>query len=56
MIMKEFFAQGEEEKRLGLKVSMFMDKNTTDIPKCQIVSFKIYKFTGIYRFLGKAAL
>jgi hypothetical protein len=39
MIMREFFAQGEEEKSRGLKVSMFMDKDTTDIPKCQVVSF-----------------
>ena len=39
MIMKEFFQQGDEEKRRGLKVSMFMDRDTTDIPKCQVVSF-----------------
>ena len=37
MIMREFFAQGREEKRRGLKASMFMDADTTDIPKCQIV-------------------
>ena len=39
MIMNEFFNQGDEEKRLGLKVSMFMDRDTTDIPKCQVVIF-----------------
>lgn len=39
MIMDEFFKQGDEEKRLGLKVSMFMDRDTTDIPKCQVVGY-----------------
>ena len=42
MIMREFFAQGEEEKKRGLKVTMFMDKDTTDIPKCQVVSVELY--------------
>jgi hypothetical protein len=42
MIMNEFFNQGDEEKRLGLKVSMFMDRDTTDIPKCQVVTFILF--------------
>jgi hypothetical protein len=51
MIMREFFAQGEEEKKRGLKVSMFMDKDTTDIPKCQVVIFLAQtNDLGIYRF------
>jgi hypothetical protein len=57
MIMEEFFAQGDEEKKLGLKVSMFMDRDTTDIPKCQVVStFEkdvsvnnlAYKYAGLH--------
>ncbi|KAJ3035521.1 High affinity cAMP-specific 3',5'-cyclic phosphodiesterase 7A [Rhizophlyctis rosea] len=38
MIMEEFFMQGEEEKRKGVPVSPMMDREKTDIPKCQIVS------------------
>ncbi|KAI8845597.1 hypothetical protein BC829DRAFT_363659 [Chytridium lagenaria] len=36
LICEEFFRQGDEEKRLGLPISMFMNRETTDIPKCQI--------------------
>eukprot|EP01135_Chromosphaera_perkinsii_P012167 Nk52_evm5s2604 gene=Nk52_evmTU5s2604 len=35
-IMDEFFLQGDMERDLGMPVSMFMDKATTDIPKCQV--------------------
>ena len=35
LVMKEFFAQGDREKELGLPVSMFMDRETTNVPKCQ---------------------
>lgn len=35
-IMREFFLQGDEEKRLGLPVSTFMDRNNTSVPKCQL--------------------
>lgn len=38
LIMEEFFRQGEKEKAKGLPVSMFMNRDTTDVPKCQIVS------------------
>eukprot|EP00743_Colponemidia_sp_Colp-15_P001905 GILK01002075.1.p1 GENE.GILK01002075.1~~GILK01002075.1.p1 ORF type:complete len:592 (-),score=90.24 GILK01002075.1:240-2015(-) len=34
-VMEEFFAQGDEEKRLNLPVSMFMDRSNSSIPKCQ---------------------
>ncbi|KAJ3204795.1 hypothetical protein HDU82_005603 [Entophlyctis luteolus] len=35
-VMEEFFLQGEEELRMGLPISMFMDRATTSVPKCQI--------------------
>ncbi|TPX33494.1 hypothetical protein SmJEL517_g03641 [Synchytrium microbalum] len=35
-IMDEFFLQGEEEKRRGLPISMFMDRANQNIPKCQL--------------------
>eukprot|EP00727_Mastigamoeba_balamuthi_P006847 m51a1_g2783 hypothetical protein (1065) ;mRNA; r:10707-15197 len=34
-ICHEFFLQGEQEKKLGMPVSPFMDKETTSIPKMQ---------------------
>ena len=38
LIMEEFFAQGDAEKERGLPISTFMNRETTDVPKCQIVS------------------
>lgn len=38
LIMEEFFLQGDLEASLGLPVSMFMARGSTDIPKCQLVS------------------
>lgn len=35
-VMEEFFNQGEREKLLGIPVSQFMDKSTTNIPKWYI--------------------
>ncbi|KAL7753955.1 3',5'-cyclic-nucleotide phosphodiesterase [Sorochytrium milnesiophthora] len=35
MIMREFFLQGDEERRRGLEISFLMNRDTTDIPKCQ---------------------
>lgn len=35
LIMKEFFAQGDKEKELNLSVSMFCDRETTNVPKSQ---------------------
>ena len=40
-VMEEFFQQGEEEARLGLPVSPFMDRAKTDIGKCQAGFIKI---------------
>ncbi len=34
-VMEEFFRQGEQEVKLGLPVSPFMDRAKTDIGKCQ---------------------
>ncbi|OMJ67100.1 hypothetical protein SteCoe_35823 [Stentor coeruleus] len=36
MVMEEFFNQGDLEKKLGLPVSMYCDRNNTDIPKSQV--------------------
>ncbi|KAI9091443.1 hypothetical protein DFS34DRAFT_324898 [Phlyctochytrium arcticum] len=35
-VMQEFFLQGDREKKLGMPVSKFMDRQDTNIPKCQI--------------------
>eukprot|EP00742_Colponemidia_sp_Colp-10_P001946 GILJ01002079.1.p1 GENE.GILJ01002079.1~~GILJ01002079.1.p1 ORF type:complete len:683 (-),score=124.47 GILJ01002079.1:144-2192(-) len=35
-VMNEFFLQGDQEKRLNLPVSMFMDRDTASINKCQV--------------------
>ena len=34
-VMEEFFRQGEREAELGMPVSAFMDRQKTDIAKCQ---------------------
>eukprot|EP01137_Pigoraptor_chileana_P028135 Opistho-2@11647 len=34
-IMEEFYRQGDEERRRDMTVSMFMDRHTTNMPKCQ---------------------
>lgn len=48
LIMDEFFLQGDLERSKGLPVSMFMDRDTTDIPKCQ-VGFIDYIVTPLYK-------
>ncbi|KAI9362045.1 hypothetical protein DFJ73DRAFT_620890 [Zopfochytrium polystomum] len=35
-VMEEFFKQGDKERLMGLPVSKFMDRNDTNIPKCQL--------------------
>ncbi|KAH6577215.1 hypothetical protein BASA60_004150 [Batrachochytrium salamandrivorans] len=44
LIMEEFFRQGDEEKNRGIPISTFMNRETTDIPKCQIgfIDFIVY--------------
>eukprot|EP00727_Mastigamoeba_balamuthi_P013993 m51a1_g9216 putative 3 -cyclic-nucleotide phosphodiesterase rega (808) ;mRNA; f:50535-53703 len=39
-VMDEFFAQGDAERALGLRVSPFMDRATADTPKCQLALIK----------------
>nr|KAJ3419533.1 rRNA-processing endoribonuclease [Polyrhizophydium stewartii] len=36
LVMEEFFRQGDRERMLGLPISKFMDRNDTNIPKCQL--------------------
>jgi len=35
-VLTEFFSQGDREKEVGLPVSMFMDRDVTNIAKCQM--------------------
>ncbi|KAI8607894.1 hypothetical protein BC830DRAFT_1174890, partial [Chytriomyces sp. MP71] len=49
-IMEEFFLQGDEERKRGMAISMFMDRNTTFIPKCQ-VGFVDYIVIPLYEAL-----
>lgn len=45
-VMAEFFRQGDLETKLGLPISPFMDRATTDISKCQLgfVNFVLRPF------------
>jgi len=54
-VMEEFFQQGEEEARVGLPVSPFMDRSKTDIASCQsgFISILIKPFFDEWtQFLG----
>ncbi|KAJ3182812.1 hypothetical protein HDU85_002415 [Gaertneriomyces sp. JEL0708] len=35
-VMEDFFLQGDREKKMGMPVSKFMDRDDTSIPKCQL--------------------
>ena len=35
-IMKEFFAQGDAERNLGLPISMNCDRESVNVNKCQV--------------------
>jgi hypothetical protein len=35
-VMQEFFTQGDLERKMGIPVSKFMDREDTNIPRCQI--------------------
>ncbi|KAJ1556195.1 High affinity cAMP-specific and IBMX-insensitive 3',5'-cyclic phosphodiesterase 8B [Cladochytrium tenue] len=52
-IMEEFFMQGDKEKASGLPVSMFMDRATTQVPKCQVgfidfLAMPLFEVWGTY--------
>ncbi|KAI9361588.1 hypothetical protein DFJ73DRAFT_789099 [Zopfochytrium polystomum] len=52
-IMEEFFQQGDLEKARALPVSMFMDRVTTEVPKCQVgfidyLAMPLYEVWGLY--------
>ncbi|KAI8833916.1 hypothetical protein BC829DRAFT_407485 [Chytridium lagenaria] len=51
LIMEEFFRQGDEEKKNGYPVSMFMDRNNTVVSKCQ-VGFIDYIVSPLYEESG----
>ncbi|KAJ3286403.1 hypothetical protein HK104_009056 [Borealophlyctis nickersoniae] len=36
VVMEEFYRQGDQERELGMPISQFMDRATTNVPKCQI--------------------
>ncbi|KAJ3332433.1 cAMP-specific 3',5'-cyclic phosphodiesterase 4A [Blyttiomyces sp. JEL0837] len=46
-IMTEFFRQGDQEKKLGLPVSPFMDRETVSVPNVQL-SFSDYICMPLY--------
>jgi hypothetical protein len=53
-VLGEFFNQGEKEKEHGLQVSNFMDRETTNIAKCQIGFINVLVnplFTALRDFL-----
>mmetsp|Transcript_13688 Transcript_13688/g.30675 ORF Transcript_13688/g.30675 Transcript_13688/m.30675 type:complete len:761 (+) Transcript_13688:127-2409(+) len=43
-VLAEYFAQGDQEKSLGLPVSMLMDRKSTNIAKCQVGFIDILVF------------
>lgn len=51
-VTAEFFAQGDAEKERKLPVSAFMDRATSDVPKCQI-TFLSYIVEPLVEVLGK---
>ncbi|KAI9324732.1 hypothetical protein BDR26DRAFT_880696 [Obelidium mucronatum] len=49
-IMEEFFRQGDEERKRGVPISMFMNRASTDIPKCQLgfIDFIVYPLFEVW--------
>jgi hypothetical protein len=35
-VMEEFYRQGDAERTLGFPISQFMDRETPNVPKCQV--------------------
>lgn len=52
MVIREFFDQGEAEKEADIPVSMFMDRETTNIAKCQLGFINVI-VTPLFGALGE---
>mmetsp|Transcript_22439 Transcript_22439/g.38348 ORF Transcript_22439/g.38348 Transcript_22439/m.38348 type:complete len:428 (+) Transcript_22439:75-1358(+) len=53
-VMKEFFAQGDAERELGLPISMNCDRNVVDVSNCQVGFIKFLVkplFSGLAEFI-----
>eukprot|EP00762_Andalucia_godoyi_P003560 ANDGO_04310.mRNA.1 putative 3' len=50
-VMEEFFEQGDKERSMGMSISPFMNRETTDIGKCQL-GFMDYVTLPLYETLG----
>ena len=51
-VVEEFFRQGDQERKLGLPISPFMDRETPKIPKSQI-NFIEFICAPIYKSIGE---
>jgi hypothetical protein len=49
-VLEEFFAQGDEEKRLGLPIGMLNDRNKVSLPNSQLgfIQFMVAPLTSAY--------
>ena len=59
VVTEEFFAQGDEERKLGLPISMFCDRTEPTIEKCQVgfINFIVGPlFTAWTEFFGNHPL
>jgi len=57
LVLKEFFAQGDFEKELGLKVSPLCDRDTVDRAESQIgfIEYVVHpSFVLLYKLLPKS--
>ena len=55
LIIEEFFTQGDEEKRRNLSVSMYCDRNNTDISKSQagfLKNIALPLFITLHKIMG----
>jgi hypothetical protein len=53
LIIEEFFQQGDTEKKRGLPVSSFMSRETTDVPKSQVVRIFLRLNGGFFLWFAK---
>ncbi|KAI9335247.1 hypothetical protein BDR26DRAFT_839391 [Obelidium mucronatum] len=54
-IMEEFYRQGDKERELGLPISNFMDRNNSNVAKCQVgfIDLLVAPLYGTWALLGK---